>query len=1053
MHSIHWTRKTIYTLLTAFILSYFLYFYIQNIFLPVQFKRFVIARAREYLKRDVTIDEIHFSPWGGFVVRNLTVYQKDDPGRVFLQADEVTFHVLLAPVFRKKIILIPSMRVSGPFAQIVREGAHQWNFSDLLHARKPSETKSSWTIAPRKIIVKGGEIAYTDRSVPENFHEVISDIELDARFSINKIIRFTLQGKIPRRESTVNIKGNYYLESRKLSARVMAERIALAQYLSLVSSPSADLWRPQDIHFQDGILTALDVNLNWERDGLQAQGSAAVDKMDVELAGGTKIVASARATDVSLTRQDKRWTAGGRLESDSTLITFTQGRSFNGKISAEVKSLDISPRGTSAQGSLVLREMRAVTGENKGIRAQVLRADNVVMRNDERGIRLETALDINGLDAAFSAGHKLSGDLTTQKTKFAFNKGRLGVLSDLRLTGGRLDLKPEQYLQTDFKSSQTLLVCEHGGCEVKSDLDFENSRLQLTPQIALEGHPDGNLAYQYAPDGQDNKPFDQAQGRHLYSGELHFTDAVLKGLPHVGQIEKMRGTIQVETNRIASDQFALQAQVADILLSGSLINFTRPVLNVRAKTDNLDLQKLFAAFPALAEKTNILPSGTAAVEASYIGDAKNPAAADVRFNARFQNAAVASPKVTGEITDVTGEIAYQKDLIVWKDLQGLYQKKQYTFNGQFADFSRPTMDVQVASRDLNAAAQFKILNQAFQIVFLTGKYFNSGVDIKGDVHLLEGNEPDMDIRGTFTLSLEDLGAFSPTIKERLAKLQPVGTFSGEGLFKGTPKQWRDWDLTFTARAPTVSLAGFHLDDGVIEYAQRDRHVSKCNLTGRVYNGGLDLISSVDLTPEDPVAQLTGSLEGLDLAVLRESNLPKNKFLAGRLSALVNLSGSPANPAQWKGGGSLSVTNGHLWRWNVLDGLPDAILIPEFKDVVFTDGQANFTVADGKITTADAAMDSSTISLKGRGWIDLGGNINFEVAPTFGELVAAESGSLKKIPSLLLSRGDYISIRLTGTLRNPQYKVQTLPFKVLEKTTDVLKEGLKEGIGSILKEIF
>ncbi len=1045
MHSIHWTRKTIYTLLTVFILSYFLYFYIQNIFVPVQFKRFVIARAREYLKRDVTLDEIRFSPWGGFVVRNLTVYQKDDPGRVFLQADEVTFHVLLAPVFRKKIILIPSMRVSGPFAQIVREGAHQWNFSDLLHARTPAETKSSWTITPRKIIVKGGEIAYTDRSVPENFHEVISGIELDARFSINKSVRFTLQGKVPRRESTVNIKGNYYLESRKFSAHVMAQRIALAQYLSLVSSPPAELRTPGDIRFQDGILTALDLNLNWERDGLQAQGSAAVDKMDVELAGGTKVAASARASDVSLTRQNKRWTASGRLESDSTMVTLTQGRSFTGKISTEIKSLDISPQGTSAQGSLVLQETRVVTGENKGILAQTLRADNLVLRHDERGLHLQTALKIEGLDAAFSAGHKLRGDLATQKTKFAFDKGKLGALSDLRLTGGRLDLGAQRYVQTDFKSSQTLAVCEHGGCEVKSDLDFENARLQLTPQIALEGHSDGNLAYHYAPDDPANK--------YLYSGELRFTDAALKGLPYVGQIEKMRGTLQVETNRLASDGFTLQAQGADILLSGSLINFTRPVVNVRAQTDNLDLRKLFAAFPALAEKTNILPSGTAAVEASYIGDAKNPAAADVRFNARFRDAALASPRLTGDITDITGEIGYQKDLIVWKDLRGLYQKNQYTFNGQFADFSRPTMDVQVASRDLNATAQFKVLNQAFQIVFLTGKYFNSGMDIKGDVHLLEGNGPDLDIRGAFTLSLEDLGAFSGALKERIAKLQPVGTFAGEGLFKGTPKQWRDWDLTFTARAPTVSLAGFHLDDGVIEYAQRDRHVSKCNLTGRVYNGGLDLISSVDLTQEGPVAQLTGSLEGLDLAVLRETSLPKNKFLAGRLSALVNLSGPPADPARWTGGGSLSVTNGHLWRWNVLDGLPDALLIPEFKDVVFTDGQANFTVADGKITTADAAMDSATISLKGRGWIDLGGNINFEIAPTFGELVAAESGSLKKIPSLLLSQGDYISIRLTGTLRNPRYKVQTLPFKVLEKTTDVLKEGLKEGIGNILKEIF
>lgn len=1034
----HWTRKTIYTLLTIFILSYFLYFYIQNIFLPVQFKRFVIARAREYLHRNVTIDKIHFSPLSGFVVRNLTVYQKDDPERVFLQADEVTFHVLLAPVFQRKIILIPSMRLNGPFVQITREETARWNFSDLAEAQKSPQAKSSWTIAPRKIIVKNGEIAYTDQTVPESFHEVISDIELDARFSLNKIVRFTLQGKIPRRESTVNIKGNYYLESRKLSARVIAERVALAQYLSLIPLP-------QDTHFQDGIITTLDLNLNWERDGLQAQGSAAIDKMDVELAGGKKIVTSARATDVSLTRQDGRWSASGHLESDSTFITFAQGRSLNGKISADIKSLDISARGMSAQGSLILEETRVVTGENKGARAQTFRADDFVMRNDERGIRLQTALHVEGLDATFSADRKLRGDLTTQKTKLAFDQGKLGILSDLQLSNGRFGWGQEKYLQAELKSQQTLLVCKDGGCQVKADLGLKNAHLQLTPQMAMEGDPEGNLTYQYDPNGQDTK--------YSYSGELRFADAVLKDVPYVQKIEKMRGTVQIETNRLASDQFTFQAQGTDILLSGSLINFSRPVLNVRAKTDNLDLQKLFTAFPVLAEKINIIPTGTAAVTASYIGDVQNPAAADVRFNAKFQDAAITSPQISGEPSGITGELDYQKDLIVWKNIQGLYQNKQYTLNGQFADFSRPTVDVQVASQDLNASAQFKVLNQAFQIVFLTGKYFDSSVDIRGDVHLLEGNEPDMDIRGTFTLSLEDLSAFSAAFKDRLAKLQPVGTFSGEGLFKGRPKNWQDWDLTFTARAPTVSLNGFHLDDGVIEYAQRDRHVSKCNLTGRVYNGNLNLISSVDLAQDEPIARLTGSLEGLDLAVLRESNLPKNEFLAGRLSALVNLSGDPTSPTRWKGAGSLSVTQGHLFRWNILDGLPEVLLIPEFKDVVFTDGQANFTVADGKITTADATMNSSSISLKGQGWIDLEGNINFDIAPTFGELVAAESQSLKKIPSLLLSQGDYVSIKLTGTLRNPQYKVQTLPFKILEKTTDVLKEGLKEGIGTILKEIF
>lgn len=1082
----HWTRKTIYTILTIFILAYFLYFYVQNIFLPVQFKRFVTAQAREYLQRNVSVEEIHFSPLKGFIVRNITVYQKDDPTRVFLRADEVAFHVLLAPMLWQKLILIPSIRVNGPFAQITREDTNRWNFSDLLApptagptARK-SSGPGSWTIAARKILVEDGEIAYTDRTTAENFHEVVSGIRLDARLSLNKIIRFTLGGKIPRRptsslqpggsssstggsmreeESSVDIKGNYDIGARELSSRILARRIPLARYLSLVALPPG-------ISLEHGVITTLDMNLNWsqkQRRRLQAQGSLTLQDITLNLADGKKIITAVEATGLFLTWQKGHWKAGGHLESPAAHVTLGGDQSFDGKISADIKSLDVSPEGVSAEGSLTLTEAQIMPGENQTIRAQNLRADHFVVRNDGRGIRLQAALDAEGLDAAFPGGRQLRGHLTTQKTKLAFDKGRLGVLSDLQLTGGRLDWNPPegQYLQADIKSRQTLLTCEQGACQVKSDLGLENARLQLTPQIALEGSHEVNLTYQYEPN-EDGPP------QHQYAGEVRFTDAVIRDVPYVHAVERLRGTLRFETNRLATDQLSFQTQGTDIELAGSLIDFGQPVLNIRAKTDNLDLQKFFAAFPVLTEKTNITAAGTAAVEAFYLGAIQSPAAADIRINARPRGAAITSPKIpppegsltAGSITDISGEIDYRKDLVVCKDLRGSYQKKSYTLNGRLADFSRPVVDIEVASADLSAAAQIKILNQAFQIIFLTGKYFNSAVDVKGDVHLREGGEPDLDIRGTFALSLEDLHAFSPALKDRFPQLQPVGTISGEGLFKGKPENWRDWDLTFTARAPTVSLNGFYLDEVDIQYEQRDRHVSKCNLTGRVYNGSLNITSSADLAPEDAVAQFTGSLEALDLAALRKSDLAfaaKNKFLAGRLSALVHLNGVLKDPPRWKGGGTAAVADGHLWHWNILDGILSMLLIQEFKEVIFTDGQADFTVADGKISTADAAINSESISLKGQGWIDFAGNIDFDIAPAFGELAAIESPSLKKVPSLLLAQGgDYVAVRLTGTLRNPRYKVQTLPFKVLEKTTDILKEGggiLKEGIGTILKEIF
>lgn len=1020
----HWTRKTIYTLLTIFILTYFLYFYVQNIFLPVQFKRFVTAKAQGYLQRPVTIEEIHFSPWRGFIVRNLTVYQKDDLTRVFAQADEISFHMLLAPIFQQKLILIPSLRVSGPFVQIVREDTNRWNFSDLLAAKQPSP--NSWTIAPRKIIVKDGEIAYLDQTTAEPFQEVISDISLDARLSLNKIVRFTLEAQIPRRESAVSIKGNYHIDERKLSSRISAQNIPLAHYLSLVPSTPAPynskgistgqapynsngIFTGQAVVLQKGELTSLDITLNLGRGYLQAQGNVTMDKALLNVGRDNQIAAGVKATDFSVGWQKGGWQAKGHLELPGTNILMAGNRSFKGTIIADIKSLEIS----------------------------------------SRGLRLQTALNVDGFEAALAEHNSLKGRLATRQTKMALSAGQFILLTDMQLTDGRLGWSQDGFLQSDLNTRQTIVTWHEGRVKVKSDVQFAKALLQLSPQLKLEGHPGGTVAYRYDP-GRQNI-------HHLYAGDLNFTDATLHGVPYVDTVADIRGTVRFQTNTLESDQLAFQAQGADILLSGSLTDFLNPVLDIQAKTDNLDLQKLFAAFPALAQKTTLQPTGTAAVEASYRGTARDPAAADIRASIRLKEAALTSPKFAQEITGVSGEISYQKDLAVWKNCQGLYQSKQYTLNGQLADFSRPTLDLQVASDDLKASAQIKILKQAFQIVTLTGQYLNSSLDVKGDVHLLEGSEPDLDLRGTFALNLEDLAALWPARKEMINKFQPIGTLTGEGLFKGKPDQWRDWALTFTAQAPTVSIHGFHVDDIGILHEQRDRHVSKFNLHGRAYNGDLEIGSSADLTGGDVIAQFSGALENMDLAALRKSNLIKNEFLAGNLAASLNLNGNLQNPIQWKGDGALAVTNGHIWQWNILEGLLGALLVPEFQNVVFTDAQAHFAIADGKIFTEDASLDSKTISLKGEGWIDFDQNIHFDITPVFSELAAGESLSLKKAPSLLLAQTqDYLNIRLTGTLRHPRYKVQALPAKVLEKTTDILKEGggiLKEGIGTILKEIF
>ncbi|MBI5416255.1 MAG: DUF748 domain-containing protein [Candidatus Omnitrophica bacterium] len=1079
MNFMHWSRKTIYVLLTVFILVYFVYLYMENIFLPVQFKRFVVDKAQEYLHRPVTIADLHFSPLRGFIVRDITVYQKDDPGRVFLQVDEASFHVFLTPFLKHKLVVIPSVRIKQPFVQIVREDKNLWNFSDLLTARGPSSGPGGWTVAPRKIIIEDGEIAWTDKTAAEGFHEVISGIDLDARVALTKVLRFTLNAQIPRRQADLTVKGNYRLDGRELSSRVVARNIPLARYMSLFFPSEAGGPSPA-IRMPEGVLSALDVNLTVGHGKVQAQGGLALEKAALALGEDINVSGGVKAENVVIDWQKGRLDARGHLESAALQVTAggeNGGQSFKGAISADIQSLRVSVSGGTGnenseialQGDLQLQQpdgqWAAASGEppeaslakggprqgRDGGRAgaQTIQANNLVFLKDGRGIHLQTALVAKGLDAAFSLPKgsyrpevKLHGDLATQKTKLAVEGDKFGVASDLSLNGGRLDWNKEQFLQADLKTGETVITRQEGLWNAKSDIHLDKALLQLAPQLVMEGRPDGNVSYQFDPAA--------AGPQHRYSGTIQFSQAKLRGVPYVDAVQDIAGAVQFETDKVASDQLTFQTQGADVTLSGSLSGLTDPRLDIRAKTENLDLQRLFAVFPVLAEKTQVHMAGTASVDAVYHGKVKDPAGAEVEADVALKETMLAAGKIPGEITGISGQVHYAKDLVAWKDIQGTYQNKKYTVNGRLAGFSRPVVDVTVISDGLNVLTQINILHQAFQVVTFNGQYLNSSLDIKGDVHLFEDAAPDLDLRGTFTLNLEDLPALVPALKDPFGKIQPVGILSGEGLFKGKPGQWQDWALTFTARAPTVSLSGFYLDDGVLDYEQRDRHISKCNLRGRVYNGDLTVTSTADLTQTSPVMQAAGTLAGTDLAALRESKLPDNKFLAGRLSGFVNLAGPVTDPGQWQGDGSVGVTDGHLWQLNILDGILGALVIPEFTNVVFTDGEARLTVNSGKVYTDDATLNSNTVTLKAKGWVDFNQNIEFDVSPVFSELAADESLSLKKAPSLLLAgTQDYISVKLTGTLRNPRYKVQTMPFKILEKTTDILKEG----VGTILKGIF
>lgn len=1030
----HWTKKTFYILITVLLLAASLYLYIDNIFLPYQFKQFVTLKIQEALKRPVHIREIHFTALRGIVIQDLTVYQGQYSTWPFLRVEEASFPLILTPGFQYKTLVIPAVHLKRPYAHLIREGKDTWNFSDLLPSSKSSA--APLRILVRKITVEDGEIVLADQTRQDNARELISGIDIDLRLSLNQVARFKAEALLPRREGRLQIKGNYRIGAKELSSSVTLKNIPLAPYLALCPLPA-------DLIFREGVLRGANLTINFQNEKLQAHGNFLIEEAVAGMAS-YEIAAHLRAVEASLSYGKEGLTLKGRFNLPSLRLTAPGEKTFGGKMDAEIKSLEAFQGKISLQGEGNLRQGRLALGKDMAGRAETIDLKNTVLESQNGRLRLQTSLDTKDLSAETAAGKFSLRDLSSNRTILTVENGQLHCATDLALSEGRFLWDEERYFKGDFLSPQMELTRVDSTLQIKGGAAFSKAVLQWTPRLKIEDTPDGEFFYEYDSQKKDTP--------HHYGGRLHLSQALIQGLPYLDTVENIRGEIHVETGRAHSKGLSLKTQGADIEVSGSLNDFADPALDIRASSPNINLERLFHILPVLAEKSPLIVLGNASAQASYKGKALKPQEADITLRARLNNATVAGVSFPQKVTDVNGELAYQKDLVTWTDLQGQYLQKTYTLNGQLSNFSRPVVDVKAASEDLSLSAQLKILNNAFQLSALTGKYFNTDFDVKGDVHLFEKAAPDLDLRGKFSLDLKDFPALFPAWKDSFNRLQAEGILTAEALFKGKPDDWRNWQIAAQAQSAEIRLMGYQARDIVFQHEQRDQHISKCGLRAGIYSGALELAASADLRENIPWMKVSGNLQNLDLAELRKDKLTQNQYLAGRLSALVDIEGPFGKPQELKGAGSAAIVEGHLWRFSILEGILGRLLVPEFQNIVFTDADADFTVADGRVTSDEVWLRSSTLSLKAQGWIDFEQNIHFDIAPVLGEgAETSATGPLRDLGMILLMEGEnYLGLQLTGTLSSPKYKITPFPAKILEKTTDILKGGLKEGTG-ILKE--
>jgi hypothetical protein len=142
--------------------------------------------------------------------------------------------------------------------------------------------------------------------------------------------------------------------------------------------------------------------------------------------------------------------------------------------------------------------------------------------------------------------------------------------------------------------------------------------------------------------------------------------------------------------------------------------------------------------------------------------------------------------------------------------------------------------------------------------------------------------------------------------------------------------------------------------------------------------------------------------------------------------------------QIKGNGSILLQDGVLGNVNLLKGVLALLLIPEYRNIIFTQARAGFDIVDGKIVTEDLSLTSEPLDIYGKGWLDFKQKVNLDLAANFKDDTIRNSTSILRAPTAILTKASgFVGVKVRGTLAHPQYETTLLPEKILEKTTNAI----------------
>lgn len=297
------------------------------------------------------------------------------------------------------------------------------------------------------------------------------------------------------------------------------------------------------------------------------------------------------------------------------------------------------------------------------------------------------------------------------------------------------------------------------------------------------------------------------------------------------------------------------------------------------------------------------------------------------------------------------------------------------------------------------------------------------LDLKNEVYAF-------DLRST-----TDPSSIGQLVSSNLHRAINAGHYGGPAVLRaaGTYDERRpaNTDIRVDVVADRIGLKWFTADHATFTLGNRGLHYEATNIEAKAFGGQV-----VGRFFHYPGQEGGGHRFELDLDT-RDSDLrqvilamhPDSKDPAtGTMNLKLQLAGlvDDARLDSYKGEGRVDIREGQLHKMKLFGALSTLLarLSPDLGHAAQTGLHMSFDIRDGKLTTANALLEGTWISVKAKGTYALdGGALDFlaEVQLLKKGTVVGEAVRLLTSPVTKL-----FQIRLTGTLDDPQWETANLP---------------------------